>query len=230
VAAVPTMIDRFCFRRANPGWRLPEPVATAPRVTDREATAFALLVPLLGCGEEAAVIAFDALAEAEADPDAAAALALIAREEEVHDAMLKSVAAALPAVDDQRLRREARRFHVRLSRSGAVAHLARIAAIDASLCTILSRLNRAGTPIAGDPVLAGVLRQIHHDETRHVRVARALARRDAAKNALDALAEEARTTLANVLRLAADAFEVLAVDAALLDRDLCQVPAGLFAP
>lgn len=52
---------------------------------DTAAEALAVLVPLLGCGEEAATLAFDALAGCELDAGAAQALALIGAEERAHE-------------------------------------------------------------------------------------------------------------------------------------------------
>ncbi len=219
----------FCFARSG---RLTVVRVAPPRIglRDAHAEALAVLVPLLGCGEEAAALAFDGLADAERDPAAAAALAAIGAEERVHDAMLKAVMAALPVPGElAALRRAARRFHIELGVGCPAAHLARIAAIDAGVCTLLSRLLHAGTPLANDPALAALLGGIHRDEARHVRVSRRLAAARLPRAELDGLAAAARGALANIVALAGDAFEALGVDAQRLRRDLARVPDGLFA-
>lgn len=213
----------FCFAAA--------PVAAAGprlalRIDDRTAEALALLVPVLGCGEEAAALAFDGLAAAR-DGDAAA-LRSIGAEERVHDALLKQVAASLPP-PARDLRRAARRFHIDLGRGGPALHLARIAAIDAAVCTIFSRLIRARQGIARDPALAAIMARIHRDEARHVRVSRALARAAMPPPALQACGAATRAAMAATLAPAADAFEGLGVDPDPLLRDVARLPDGLFA-
>ena len=191
--------------------------------------ALAALLPLLGCGEEAATLAFDDLASAASDPREAAALARIADEERVHDALISELIEALPPDPEAAsIRRAARRFHIDLGRGGAAIRLARMAATDAAVCTILSRLGEARRPLAGDPAVATRLRRIHRDEARHVRVTRGLAiGAGAGRTARDA-GSAAREALANVLLLRATAFEALEVDARRLDHDLRTLPDGLF--
>lgn len=223
----------FCFaasRRfaaSDPG---PVPVIAVNGITADAAGAMARLVPLLGCGEEAAALAFDGLAMREEDGAVALALATIGAEEQVHDRLLKGLAAALPPPPaDREARRAARRFHVDLGRGGPAEHLARIAAIDAAVCTILSRLLHRGSPIAAAPDAVALLLRIQRDEARHVRVSRTLAGARLSFIALNDLAAGARGALADVLSIAGDAFERLGVDPDLLDRDLRRVPNGLFA-
>lgn len=217
-------VTTFCFgaRRVRP-----HAASIDVRLGNDAAEALALLVPLLGCGEEAAALAFDGLAAHDSDPATAAALGAIAEEERVHDSLLHGLAAGLPAVQTAALRREARRFHIHLGRGSRLAHLARIAAIDAGVCTILSRLLRPGTPVAGDPDVAGMLVRIRHDETRHVRLSRSLVLERADGRAFEDVAAAAREALANVVMLAADAFDALAVDPARLQADLTALPPGL---
>lgn len=221
----------FCFG-APPG--AAEPPTVTPidiRLPTLAAEALARLVPLLGCGEEAAALAFDGLAAREHDEAAALALATIGAEEQLHDALLKTLAAALPSPnDDHALRRAARRFHVQLGRGGSAAHLGRIAAIDAAVCTVLARLLRPGTPIARDVAASALFHRILRDEARHVRVSRTLAVARMAGAPLRDLAAGARGALANVLLLAGDAFDALGVDPDGVQRDVARVPNGLFAP
>ncbi len=197
------------------------------RLLGRRTFALARLVPLLGCGEEAAALAFDGLAASDGDPACAAALKEIAQEERVHDALLQCLAASLPVVDTAALRRAARRFHVDLGRGSSLAHLARIAAIDAGVCTILSRLLRAGSPVADDEAVAAMLKRIRLDEARHVRLSRSIVLARADGRRFEDAAQAAREALANVVMLAADALEDLEVDAARLRFDLAALPHGL---
>ncbi len=215
----------FCFRA-----RRSVSIAVVPMdvgLKSGEALALAQLVPLLGCGEEAAALAFDRLATREADPEAHAALRAIAEEERVHEHLLLALSAALPSVDAAAAQRAARRFHIDLGRGSDVAHLARIAAIDAGVCTILSRLLRAGRPLGNEPNIAALLTRIRRDESRHVMLSRRLAIGRARERTLEDMAAAAREAMANVMMLASDAFEVLAVDPARLLADLRRLPKGL---
>ena len=200
-------------------------------LADHPAEALATLLPLLGCGEEAAAMAFDGLAERHAGtPVAHAALQAIATEEREHDLIIRQLEAALPApTHGPAMLSAARRFHVRLTSGGAASHLARIAALDSAVCTVLSGLLREGQPVARDPVARAALRRIHRDEARHVQVSRGLAMSVGVTRQITDAAVEAREALANVLALAADAFETLAVDPATLDRTLRHLPNGLLA-
>jgi hypothetical protein len=196
---------------------------------DRPAAALAMLLPLLGCGEEAAALAFDGLADHHRPaPDIAAGLDRIAREERVHEALIAQLCDDLPfAGPPPRLLGEARRFHITLQQGGVGQHLARIAALDAAVCTLLSRLLRPGGPIATDQTASRILGRIRHDEAGHVRLSRRLAL-DFGPDVTDAAAE-AREKLADILGLAADAFEDLGVDPAALDRDIRRLPDGLLS-
>lgn len=216
----------FCFtsKAVETHGALPLPVS----LNARSATSLAQLVPLLGCGEEAAALAFDGLARRSDDQVARHALRQIALEESVHDGLLQQLAISLPSVDTPGLRAKARRFHINLGRGVDSDHLGRIAAIDAGVCTVLSRLLRPGRPVSTSTEVARLLTRIRADEARHVAISRALAVRTAAPKSLNALAEGARNALADVLSLASDAFETLGVDPDQLSADLRSVPRGLF--
>ena len=71
----------------------PEPIAL--HLDDPAAEALGLLLPLLGCGEEAAALAFDGLSSKL--PGHSGIFTSIAADERVHDALLQGVMAALPA-------------------------------------------------------------------------------------------------------------------------------------
>ena len=195
---------------------------------DDQALALATLVPLLGCGEEAAALAFDGLAEGADTSVERYALQGIAAEERVHDILLAQLAASLPAINATAIRQKARRFHITLSRGDSGQHLARIAAIDAAVCTILSRLLRAGTPISRDVAIRTMLARIRRDEARHVAISRQIARRSS--NNVQDTGADARSALADILVIGADAFERLGVDPDQLFKDIRRLPEGLFAP
>ncbi|UVO53483.1 3-oxoacyl-ACP synthase [Sphingomonas sp. SUN039] len=218
----------LCFEIDSSLPATPVRVAPSARLTDDAAAALAMLIPLLGCGEEAAAMAFDALSDIAAFQIESEALGVIASEERVHDALLRGIRAALPVpVGTERLLVSARRFHIRLQSGGPTAHLARIAALDAAVCLILGRLTQRQGAVARDPVICGVLRRIRNDEARHVAVARQLVMRHGTPAALRDTAAAARCALADTLGLVGDAFERLAVDPAVLDRGIRQLPDGL---
>ena len=200
-------------------------------LTTRQQESLTALLPILGCGEEAATLAFDGLAASLTD-DAEAHLTLagIAVDEERHDHLILSLRAALPPPPDQReILRRARRFHIDLGRGCTAFRLAKIAALDSAVCTVLGRLLHRKAALACAPRIHGALAAIWRDESHHVSVSRrlALARADAAT--LRPLAVEARNALADILLLAGPAFEGLEVDPMLLARDVRRLPAGLLA-
>jgi hypothetical protein len=204
------------------------PALPPVRLADDAADALALLVPLLGCGEEAAALAFDAFAENAATGAACEALAAIAAEERVHDALLRQLGDALPeATGTSRMLAASRRFHIRLGAGGLTAHLARIAALDSAVCTILSRLTHPRGCLARDAGVIGLLRRIRNDEARHVALSRRFALAQGGIAELRDIAAAARGALADTIALAADAFETLGVDPAALDRRVRDLPNGL---
>lgn len=216
-----------CFRTAR---RAPRIAPLPPvRLADGHAQALSELIVLLGCGEEAAAIAFAGLAARDADPVAVDALDRVAAEELAHDALLVALASTLPAPRDApQWLRATRRFHLLAGRGGTVDHLARVAAIDAGVCTVLARITASHRPVGADPVAHAVLARIHCDEGRHVRLSRRLAIDRADGRSLVEVAVAARQGLADVLALGASAFEALSVDPDALLRDVRALPPGLF--
>jgi hypothetical protein len=216
---------RRCFRpELDAGLSCPDDSG----LTAEAAEGLGMLLPLLGCGEEAAVLAFDGLARAAPGTVAGRALAAIARDEEQHDAVISRLRQIVPRhPDEAALLRRARRFHITLGAGGTALHLARIAALDAAVCTVLSRLLRPAAPLARAPGVARALAAIRDDEARHVAVSRRIALFDSNRWALRDGAAAARTALADVLGLAADGFEQLGVDPTRLDRDVRRLPDGL---
>ncbi len=203
---------------------------TAPlSLAENHAMALARLIPLLGCGEEAAALAFDGLSRtADNDGPAARALDVIAAEEREHGVLMQALSAALPPVTGQAaLLRAARKFHICLGKGGFDLHLARIAALDAAVCTILSRLLRKGAPLSHDKTVYTTLSRIRRDEARHVALSRTLALASGEVGRACDVGAAARESLAKIMLQEGGAFERLGVDPDALERDLSRLPNGL---
>ena len=99
-------------------------------------------------------------------------LSPIIADEQRHDALLAYHAATLPAV---RVDHCARRFFRRLETREPAIHLARIAALDACACQILSHMLAPVARAHLRPALVNALASIRRDEGFHVRQARRLA-------------------------------------------------------
>ncbi|MGF6920685.1 hypothetical protein [Paraburkholderia sp. 40] len=205
---------------------------TAPRLDERTARALADVLPLLRCGEEAATLAFGRLADrADVDPAQraeAAALHMIEAEERVHDALLQQLCERLPqSADGAALRSAARSFHLRMFARDQTLHLARIAAVDAAVCTVLSRLTSPRTALAQDPALVQLFHRIRRDEARHVAVTRTIVSKRGSAERLRSSGAAAREALAALLSLRGATFDLLRVDPDALIRDVARLPGGL---
>ena len=219
-----------CFRRESRASTI-KPFEIDLTLASRHHEGLAALLPILGCGEEAATLAFGGLASSvENDPAGCAALASIAKDEEGHDRIILRLRSALPPPPDQReILRKARRFHIDLGRGTTAFRLARIAALDSAVCTVLGRLLHRDAALSRAPGVHAALSAIWRDEAHHVAVSRrlALARTDGV--ALRPMASQAREALADILSLASAAFDNLDVDPVRLMRDVRRLPAGLLA-
>jgi hypothetical protein len=226
--ALTTTPPPVCFRRVAKA-SVVRPFDIDASLSARHQAGLAALLPILGCGEEAATLAFGGLASSvDDDPAGSSALASIARDEEQHDDLITRLRAALPPPPDQRdTLRKARRFHIDLGRGSTAFRLARIAALDSAVCTVLGRLLHRDAALACAPVVHGALSAIWRDEARHVAVSRrlALARADGAL--LRPLASQAREALADILLLAGTALDALEVDPMVLTRDVRRLPTSL---
>jgi hypothetical protein len=219
-----------CFSRALRALTI-RPFEIDTALAGRHREGLAALLPILGCGEEAATLAFGGLAASvDDDPAGREALADIAKDEDRHDQLILSLRAGLPPPPDQReVLRRARRFHIDLGRGSTAVRLARIAALDSAVCMVLGRLLHRNAALACAPRVHGALAAIWRDESHHVAVSRrlALARADGAM--LRPLASQAREALAEILLLGGDALDSLNVDPMRLARDVRQLPVGLLA-
>ena len=165
---------RVCVLDIEGDGREPIPMP-AVDLDDRARQGLARLLPSLLCGEESAAITFARESirfGSPADGDIRAALKGIAREEAIHERLLRGLSAALPPAPDlEEIRSNARRFYVAMARSGEVSdHFARIAELDSCVCVLLSAFLRSRAARC-DPVGA-LFRRIRQDEVRHVATSR----------------------------------------------------------
>ncbi len=207
-----------------------QPQSCTPSLDAESAQALAGLLPLLGCGEEAAITSFDRLARTSSlEPEARAALRAIAEDERRHDALLSGLCDALPRLAPiPALRHASRKFHLALSHGSILDHLARIAGIDAAVCTVLSQVLASASAVAHDPEVCGVLSHIRRDEARHVAISRSIAIAAMGRRKALGAAAEARSGLADLLALAESAFARINVDPDRLVAQVRAVPNGLF--
>lgn len=185
-----------------------------------------MLIPLLGCGEEAAAVAFDGLSAKV--PTHADVFTSIAAEERVHDALLQGVLAALPASTlSASLTGRIRRMHLSLSADGDEIHCVRIAALDSAVCTILTRLLCVDGPVFREPKLAVLFARIRDDEARHVAITRRIALASPITSTMRDAAAATRLALADILTSAGAAFDALNIEPDRLLAQIARLPAGL---
>jgi len=174
----------------------------------------ATLLALLRAGEQSAAAAFNRIARRLSAGELSLSLpsltALI-KDEERHDGALATFSSALPpiALGDP----ATRRFFRRLESREPTVHLARVAALDACVCQVLTRVLACSDERVLDTRLTALLSSIRADEARHVRVTRDLARLLGADLAmLRGINAEVRNGFARLLLARAPAFEALRVD------------------
>jgi hypothetical protein len=222
------LIERqICFRLADP---LPAASPPGPlRLGDAAAEALCELLQVFACGEESAAHAFAHLGGSPLEDAARRGLARVAKEELIHEGLLRGLRNALPApAPDRELRRALLRFYHGIWQADTGLHLASIAALDSAVCVILAALLEPDRILAREPTVARVLRRIHRDEAGHVRLSRRLAAELVRGKALFAVAEIARLSLVGLLARRGSAFESLGVNAERLFARIARVPDGLF--
>ena len=225
---MPALVDRqICFRLAD---TLPAVSPVGPfRLGDAAAEALSELLQVFACGEESAALAFAHLGSSALEDSVRHGLARVADEELVHERLLRGLRNALPApAPDRELRRALLRFYYGIAQADIGLHLASIAALDSAVCVILAALLEPDRTLAREPVVAAILRRIHRDEAGHVRLSRRLAVAFARRDAMGAVAENARLGLVGVLARRGAAFENLGVNAERLFARIARVPDGLF--
>jgi len=137
-------------------------------------------------------------------------------DEERHDVLLSHCSAALPEVAADT---DARRFFRRLETRDPGVHLARISALDACSCQILSRLLGPQTRGRLSANLIECLTSIRRDEGAHIRTTRTLA----LELGVDArefreITQSVRHCFAALLKTRARHFEALGVDSDVMIR------------
>jgi hypothetical protein len=151
--------------------------AAAGRLAPVPMSALEPLLGLLRAGEQSAEAAFGRIAR-RLQPATAArvnhALHLIQQDEQRHTILLRNAADA-SCMQHCRPTASARRFFARLESRDLAVHLGRIAALDACVCQVLSRILAAGSRATMPPALQQALTTIRRDEGHHVKNARALA-------------------------------------------------------
>jgi hypothetical protein len=221
-------VDRqICFRLANalPAASLPGPL----RLGDAQAEALSDLLQVFACGEESAALAFAHFGVSPIEDAARRGLARVAKEELVHERLLRGLRNALPApAPDRELRRALLRFYCGIAQADIGLHLASIAALDSAVCVILAALLEPARPLAREPAVAAILHRIHRDEAGHVRLSRRLAAAFARRDVIGAVAVNARLGLVGVLARRGAAFEDLGVNAERLFVRIARLPDGLF--
>lgn len=134
--------------------------------------ALATLLRFLLCGEESATHAFgDSLPHSLADTERSS-LEVIAREEAAHAWLIGQWTTRLPDTPVAFDVVATRHFFRRLQTRDRALHFARVAALDALVCRLLSRLIR-GAALAPYAGLRAGLSRIRSDEIEHVRISRA---------------------------------------------------------
>ncbi len=174
----------------------------------------ATLVALLRAGEQSAATAFNRIANRLSAGElklAAPALIGLIEDEERHDTALTAHGAMLPSVDVPDA--ATRRFFRGLESREPTVHLARVAALDACVCQVLTRLLVSSDPQSLSEPLRSLLARIRADEGRHVRVSRDLARLlGADPTLLQSVSADVRHRFAPVLESRAAAFEAVGLD------------------
>jgi hypothetical protein len=222
------LIDRqICFRLPDAG---PPASPSGPfRLADTQAEALTELLQVFACGEESAALAFAHFGCSPLEDAARHGLARVAEEELIHERLLRRLRAALPPPPpDRELRRALLRFYHGIAQADIGVHLASIAALDSAVCVILAALLEPDRVLAREPAVAMILRRIHRDEAGHVRLSRRLATELAHRDAIGAVAENARLGLVGVLARRGAAFESLGVNAERLFARIARAPDGLF--
>jgi hypothetical protein len=194
------------------------------KLTDVQVAALGRLLPSQLCGEESAFQVFwrEGYRLSDAQFHESQALAYrIAAEEAEHERLLQMLCGCCPVPGDlTNILRRTRRFFRKMASQDLAIHFARIAALDSSVCIILSSLTRS---CSRAPALAELFNRIRRDEARHVKFSRQHScRLGADRSLLEGVAIRVRAELVTLLYPLADSFEDLGVDADRLFRRLAR--------
>jgi hypothetical protein len=189
------------------------PASTALR-NAVSASHVATLLALLRAGEQSATCAFNRIARRLSVGElqlASPQLTALISDEQRHDHALAAHCANWPPVviGDAMTRR----FFRGLESREPTVHLARVAALDACVCQVLTRVLARATQQQLGESLISLLAGIRCDEARHVRTTRDLARTFGADTALlRVISADVRHGFSALLDVRALAFEALGVD------------------
>ena len=186
--------------------------------------AVASCLALMRAGEQSAAQAFARIMTRLSPGEyayAAGSVKALIEDEMRHDVQLSESAAGLPFVNTDFA---ARHFFRRLETRDPGVHLARIAALDACSCQLLSRMLAPATRAVLPPRLANTLASIRRDEGSHVRTARRLAGALGVDTGrYHEITRMVRHAFAGLIETRAAHFEALGIDSSLLiqsiDRD-----------
>jgi rubrerythrin len=221
----PVHVGAVCFPHAWAG-TYGQGATTSLNLAPRHALALAELLQVLSCGEESATATFESLAQSSLEPTRRSVLMQIAADERRHQLLLSTISAGLPQPQiEPGFVAMMRRFFMRLADRDMSVHFLRIAALDSAACQFLALLRARTSPLAADDRLVSVLRRIHMDEARHVRLARECAGPLAGTRKGPEIFAEVRGELAELIRMKADSVEALSIDPDRLDTRLRSVPA-----
>ena len=217
---------QICFRLGD---TFPPSLSGPLRLGDAQSEALSELLQVFACGEESASLAFARLGDSPLEDTARRALARVAEEELIHERLLRGLRGALPApAPDRELRRALLRFYHGIAQADIGLHLASIAALDSAVCLILAALLEPDRVLAQEPAANAIFRRIQRDEAGHVRLSRRIARQLVQRDAIGAVAENARLGLVGVLVRRGAAFDSLGIDPERLFARISRVPNGLF--
>ena len=184
-------------------------------LSECQVTALGQLLPGLLCGEESAFQVFwrEGHASSRVQMNQSKALAnQIALEELEHERLLQDLRGCCPVPSNlaSTLVRT-RRFFVRMASRDPALHFAKVAALDSTVCIILSTLVK---PLSRATALIEIFNRIRSDEARHVRFSRRHSYELGANASLLAnTAVRIRSELVALLHPLGNSFEALGLDA-----------------
>jgi demethoxyubiquinone hydroxylase (CLK1/Coq7/Cat5 family) len=223
IAVSPAQPSAVCFPQVWAG--SDDARATVLNLSPRRALAVAELLQVLSCGEESATATFEDIARASQEPAMRSVLMQVAADERQHQLLLSTITAALPRPQiDPAFVARMRRFFMRLADRDVVVHFARIAALDSATCQVLALLRARTNPLASDSHSSSVLRRIHMDEARHVRLARQCAGSFVSSRKGKEIMAEVCSELAQLIHIRADSVEALCIDPDRLHARLRSIP------
>ncbi len=196
--------------------------------TDTELEALGRFVPSLLCGEESAVLIFHHESKRlsrESRVEMQKSLLGLAGEEELHEIMLRTLAAWLPDCGDRdEIRDRARKFFFGFASTDPALRLAHIAEIDSCVSITLSAMGKESR-VARSEVFSRIIGRIRRDEARHVKICRRhLDEIGISKAQRQEATEKVRLRFVDLMMPVAGAFEDIGLDPDRLFRRIGREP------